>query len=267
MCDASSFARWLRKAAVRTLNPRVHGGGNARRYGHKIFPLPLGIPTHTDINTIPDSNGDSTEDPLALERRIMAARTQVKLPRLLIIGAPEKDGPEDTYCRSNWGYAIRCQYFRALRGLPDVDMLSRVPFSEYIETVASYAYVLSPPGNGFDCFRTWEALAVGTIPIVHNHSEYDARLFESTDSWVVSSPEEAAIGLAGRLARPERQIADKLEPWSAPPPPTLAYHSCLKYWAAHPAAHKPQFAWARPRFQMFHAQMRSSPLLTSCGVH
>jgi hypothetical protein len=29
-----------------------------------------------------------------------------------------------------------------------------------------YKYVLSPHGNGLDCHRTWEALALGCIPIV-----------------------------------------------------------------------------------------------------
>jgi hypothetical protein len=29
-------------------------------------------------------------------------------------------------------------------------------------------FVLSPPGHGLDCFRTWEALALGCIPIVLN---------------------------------------------------------------------------------------------------
>jgi len=27
-------------------------------------------------------------------------------------------------------------------------------------------YVISPPGNGIDCIRTWESLAMGAIPIV-----------------------------------------------------------------------------------------------------
>jgi len=29
-----------------------------------------------------------------------------------------------------------------------------------------YAFVISPPGNGYDCHRTWEALILGCIPIV-----------------------------------------------------------------------------------------------------
>ena len=30
----------------------------------------------------------------------------------------------------------------------------------------TYAFVLSPHGNGLDCHRTWEALCLGCIPIV-----------------------------------------------------------------------------------------------------
>ena len=31
---------------------------------------------------------------------------------------------------------------------------------------AEYAFVVSPPGNGIDCHRTWEALNLGCIPII-----------------------------------------------------------------------------------------------------
>jgi hypothetical protein len=32
-----------------------------------------------------------------------------------------------------------------------------------------YAFVVSPSGEGLDCHRTWEALALGCVPIVKNH--------------------------------------------------------------------------------------------------
>jgi hypothetical protein len=41
---------------------------------------------------------------------------------------------------------------------------------EYRDLVAASKYVLSPPGNGADCHRTWEAIYLGAIPIVK--SEY-----------------------------------------------------------------------------------------------
>ena len=36
----------------------------------------------------------------------------------------------------------------------------------YRELVANSKYVISPPGNGIDCHRTWESLFLGSIPIV-----------------------------------------------------------------------------------------------------
>lgn len=41
-----------------------------------------------------------------------------------------------------------------------------LPFLEYFEEMANYAFTLSPRGLGIDCYRTWEALLVGSIPIV-----------------------------------------------------------------------------------------------------
>ena len=53
---------------------------------------------------------------------------------------------------------------------------SNLPFCTYVEEakdnesylneLASHKFVLCPNGNGIDCFRTWEALSLGTIPIV-----------------------------------------------------------------------------------------------------
>lgn len=42
------------------------------------------------------------------------------------------------------------------------------PFVQYIEELASSKFVLSPIGYELDCVRTWEALALGTIPIVEH---------------------------------------------------------------------------------------------------
>lgn len=39
---------------------------------------------------------------------------------------------------------------------------------EYYSQMASHRFVLSPEGNGIDCYRTWEALYLGAIPIVMN---------------------------------------------------------------------------------------------------
>jgi len=39
-------------------------------------------------------------------------------------------------------------------------------FKDFIDNCHSHRFVISPPGNGIDCHRTWEALYMGAIPIV-----------------------------------------------------------------------------------------------------
>jgi hypothetical protein len=36
----------------------------------------------------------------------------------------------------------------------------------YLRTLSEYRFVLSPPGNGLDTHRTWEAMYLGVIPVV-----------------------------------------------------------------------------------------------------
>lgn len=42
----------------------------------------------------------------------------------------------------------------------------RLSFKDYLQEMAQCKFVLSPRGLGPDCYRTWEALLVGSIPIV-----------------------------------------------------------------------------------------------------
>ena len=39
-------------------------------------------------------------------------------------------------------------------------------FEEYIKTLQKYKFCICPPGRGIDTHICWEALMVGTIPIV-----------------------------------------------------------------------------------------------------
>ena len=46
------------------------------------------------------------------------------------------------------------------------------PHTEYLQRVAKSLFVISPPGNGIDCHRIWEALYLGTVPIVERSSAF-----------------------------------------------------------------------------------------------
>jgi hypothetical protein len=47
-------------------------------------------------------------------------------------------------------------------------MLPMVTAKEHVERLAKYKYCLCPEGNGVDTHRLWEALLLGSIPIVKN---------------------------------------------------------------------------------------------------
>lgn len=44
----------------------------------------------------------------------------------------------------------------------------------YRRELSRYCFVASPPGNGLDCHRTWEALYLGVIPIVRKSYLFDS---------------------------------------------------------------------------------------------
>jgi hypothetical protein len=50
---------------------------------------------------------------------------------------------------------------------------TNLPFNQYITNMSKHKFVISPPGNGIDCHRTWEALYVGCIPIVIKNYIYN----------------------------------------------------------------------------------------------
>ena len=58
---------------------------------------------------------------------------------------------------------------------PIAEMLSRSrhgfdgvrwKLGEYRQQLRDTLFVISPPGNGVDCHRTWEAMALGAVPVV-----------------------------------------------------------------------------------------------------
>lgn len=62
----------------------------------------------------------------------------------------------------------------------------RKPFAEYAHDLAKAVFVVSPPGNGYDCHRTWESLYLGANPIVKKTSIaslYDDLPVMIVDDW------------------------------------------------------------------------------------
>lgn len=61
---------------------------------------------------------------------------------------------------------IRRDILRTVESNKLVDVeYKKLSQEEYWKKLASYKYVISPPGNSIDCHRIWESLYLGTIPI------------------------------------------------------------------------------------------------------
>ena len=48
-------------------------------------------------------------------------------------------------------------------------------YPTYLKDLKTSRYCLSPSGNGIDCWRTWEALMMGCIPIIRPYEKYSER--------------------------------------------------------------------------------------------
>lgn len=50
-----------------------------------------------------------------------------------------------------------------------IGMSGNLPHEKYLERMASSLFIISPPGNGIDCHRIWEALYLNCVPIVQRN--------------------------------------------------------------------------------------------------
>jgi hypothetical protein len=66
----------------------------------------------------------------------------------------------------------------------------RLPIKEFRKGILDAKFVISPPGNGPDCYRTWESIYLGSVPIVLKNSLADS-LHTELPIWAVDSWEEA----------------------------------------------------------------------------
>ena len=68
----------------------------------------------------------------------------------------------------------------------------RVPPRQYLEEMAAHRFIISPPGHGPDCYRHWEAMYLGSIPVVERSISTECfadfpMIF--VDEWTQATPE------------------------------------------------------------------------------
>jgi hypothetical protein len=99
---------------------------------------------------------------------------------------------------------VRSKARNTLRTFDVVDEIRNVTPSEHQRLLGSYAFVVSPPGNGLDTHRTWEALYFKCIPIVlkSHMTEFFGSI--GIPMWVVESYDELS-------AQTEQTLGEKYD--------------------------------------------------------
>jgi len=127
-------------------------------YDHpKVHSLPLGISRYT-------SEAERLAKMLQLQKKSYNASTvddsDDPRPILLMINA-------------NAGPARALQFDAVIKKFADAGMeLSNSygkKFQEYIDELNTHKFILSPAGIGWDCYRIWEAITMGIIPVIERH--------------------------------------------------------------------------------------------------
>lgn len=111
----------------------------------------------------------------------------------------------------------------------------RLPFPDYLAQLGSHRYVLSPPGKGYDCTRTWEALAMGSIPVILRDENFDMRIYQQASVRTLPPPEELTPDVLAQL------LSTKATPVDTRP---LQVHYWTNLWrqhldGGHPLARRP----------------------------
>jgi hypothetical protein len=113
----------------------------------KVKPLPLGIP-----NSFYGNLGNTK----VYDHYIKTVRQSPKTKLLYSNFDTSNNHAERSYVRTLFADKTFCT------------TPPRKEQPEYLVDLSQHKFILSPPGEGIDCFRTWEALFMGSIPIVRS---------------------------------------------------------------------------------------------------
>lgn len=158
----ASYARFIDSKIIHWFSQNVD-------FAHpKLTPLPIGLENIDYYNHGIPSLFDTLKE-----------RTTEKQPRILY-GFSVHTNPVER------GHALQYISHHSLA----VPVPERLNSRAYLQLLNTYQFVLSPPGNGIDCIRTWEALYLRVIPIVKKSllTTYFDKL--GLPLWVVDSWQE-----------------------------------------------------------------------------
>ncbi|SNY93814.1 hypothetical protein SAMN04515647_4135 [Cohaesibacter sp. ES.047] len=128
----------------------------------KLTAIPIGL----DYHTLSHADGKTTGHDWG--NRVAPLRQEQEICQIHAAAGPIDQ--KKTQAFSNWHFAAdRGDRQQCLSEFPAETAFYQSTFltrRESWQLNASFAFTISPLGNGLDCHRTWEALLLGSIPVV-----------------------------------------------------------------------------------------------------
>ncbi len=159
-------------------------GQNGSLAHEKFRPLPIGLDYHSLASRVIPSSWGGFCSPQQQESMLNGARSMgPKLDEKRLKG----------YC--NWHHVLnRGDRLACINGM-ELDAIHleepKVLRKTSWQNNSNFFFTISPMGNGLDCHRTWEALLLGTVPIVHESAI--SGLFDNLPVCIVSDWREVTM--------------------------------------------------------------------------
>jgi len=148
----------------------------------KYWFVPNAVVDHPKLITFPI--GLKPKNRKAISRAQKALSPIPRLHQLLInFGALGHHGNERKYIKDNLSLWKSFSYVRWPETIQG-------GYEEFLGILKNSTFIFSPPGTGWDCYRTYESLLVGTIPIVLNTNTSFDNLFSHLPVLLVDSYEQ-----------------------------------------------------------------------------
>jgi hypothetical protein len=129
---------------------------------NKIIQIPLGLDYHTISNNPNHNWRDKNEGFLPYEQELIL----INISKLTKPFYDRKIKIFVNYDTNNDQFKQRKESLMKIsKNIMDIN-LNKMKRTKTWQITTEYAFVLSPYGNGMDCHRTWEALILGSIPII-----------------------------------------------------------------------------------------------------
>ena len=144
----------------------------------KLIPIPIGLPKHIPFLMKNNSSYMGWDIPFTISKVSDAIQAKAIDPKQNLINVNKKL----LYTRMTVENSTNCFHDKEGIRIHAVSVLSdKFPvdtsltkWEQYIDELCTYKFCLSLPGKGIDCYRTWEALTFGVIPIVIRTKHMDS---------------------------------------------------------------------------------------------